>query len=44
MEEKFNKYFVLIKYGHFCVEDLQEMSEYEMELIYKEIKIKLNKQ
>ena len=44
MEETLNKYFVLVKYAHFCIEDLQEMSECEMEEIYKQIKNKLGKQ
>lgn len=41
MEETLNKYYVLIKFGHFCIEDLQEMSEYEMDSIYKKIKTRL---
>lgn len=36
MEEKLNKYYVLIKHG-FYVEQLQEMSEFEMDMYYKEI-------
>ena len=36
MEEKLNKYYVLFKHG-VCVEQLQEMSEHEMDIYYKEI-------
>lgn len=34
--EKHNKYYVLLKNG-FCVEQLNEMSEFEMDMIYNEI-------
>ena len=44
MEETLNKYFCLIKYGHFCIEDLQEMSEYEIDQLYETIKTKLEKE
>jgi hypothetical protein len=37
MIEKLNKYYVLLKYGNFCVEQLNEMSELEMRMIYDEI-------
>ena len=37
MMEKLNKYYVLVKYGNFCVEQLNEMSELEMHMIYEEI-------
>ncbi len=40
MKEKYNKYYVLLKYG-FCVEQLQEMSEYDMDKCYNEILKKL---
>jgi hypothetical protein len=41
--EKYNNYYILIKYGNFCVEQLQEMSEYEINEMAKEIKKQLNK-
>ena len=41
MKEKLNKYYVLIHYGHFCIEQLQEMSECEMNECYNEILKKL---
>jgi hypothetical protein len=37
MIEKFNKYYVLLKYGNFCLEQLNEMSEVEMHMMYDEI-------
>ena len=43
MEEKYNKYHLLIKHG-FCIEDLNEMSEYEMTMIANEIIKKLIKE
>ena len=36
MKEKYNKYYVLLKNG-FCVEQLNEMSEFEMDMLYNEI-------
>lgn len=43
MINKMNKYYVLMKHGNFCVEQLNEMSEYEMDVLYNEILNKLNK-
>lgn len=37
MMKKLNKYYILIKYGNFCVEQLNEMSELEMDMMYNEI-------
>lgn len=42
MEKKLNKYHLLIKHG-FCVEDLNEMSEYEITMCAEEIIKKLIK-
>ena len=36
MKEKYNKYYVLLKNG-FCVGQLNEMSEFEMDMLYNEI-------
>jgi hypothetical protein len=36
MKEKLNKYYVLIKYG-FLIEQLQEMSEHEIDMYYNQI-------
>jgi hypothetical protein len=41
MKEKFNKYFVLVFYGHFSFEDIKIMSEWEIDNLYEEI-IKYN--
>lgn len=41
MEEKLNKYFVLGFYGHFGIEDIKVMSEWEIDNLYEEI-IKYN--
>ena len=41
MEEKLNKYHLLIKYAHLSIEDLNEMSEYEMTMMANEIKKQL---
>jgi ribosomal protein L29 len=41
--EKYNNYYLLIHYGKFCVEQLQEMSEYEINEMAREIKKELNK-
>lgn len=36
MKEKYNKYYALCKNG-FYIEQLQEMSEFEIDMIYNEI-------
>ncbi len=41
--EKYNNYYLLIHYGNFCVEQLNEMSEYEINVMAIEIKKRLNK-
>lgn len=38
---KKNKYYILLEYG-FCVEQLMEMSELEMDVIYDNIIKKMN--
>lgn len=43
MIDKMNKYYVLVKHGMFCVKQLNEMSEFEMDVLYNEILKKLNK-
>jgi hypothetical protein len=41
--EKHSNYYILIHYGKFCIEQLQEMSEYEINEMAKQIKKELNK-
>ncbi len=41
--EKYSNYYILVKHGGFCVEQLQEMSEYEINEMATEIKKRLNK-
>ena len=41
--EIYNNYYILCKYAGFCIEQLQEMSEYEINEMAKEINKKLNK-
>lgn len=43
MMENLNKYHTLIKYCNLSVEDLNEMSEYEMDCMYNIIKEKIEK-
>lgn len=43
MMEKLNKYYALIKYCNLSIEDLNEMSECEMECMYNIIKEKIEK-
>lgn len=42
MMEKYSNYYILVKHGGFCVEQLNEMSEYEINHMAKEIKKRLN--
>jgi hypothetical protein len=41
--EKYSNYYILVKHGGFCVKQLHEMSEYEINEMAKEIKKQLNK-
>lgn len=41
--EKLNMYYALIKYCNLSIEDLNEMSEYEMDCMYNIIKEKIEK-
>lgn len=43
MIKKINKYYALIKYCNLSIEDLNEMSEYEMDCMYNIIKEKIEK-
>ena len=43
MMEKYSNYYLLIYYGKFCIEQLQEMSEYEINEMATQIKKELNK-
>ena len=43
MMEKLNKYYALIKYLNLSIEDLNEMSEYEMGYTYNKLKEKIKK-
>ena len=43
MIKKLNKYYALIKHCNLSIEDLNEMSEYEMDCMYNIIKEKIEK-
>jgi hypothetical protein len=43
IKEKYSDFYILIKYGNFPIELLHEMSEVEITMYAKEIKLKLNK-
>ena len=44
MQEKLNKYHLIIKYGFFSIEDLNEMSECEITMMANEIKKQLKQE